>query len=77
VCACRINENGVIKHKRVCKDGLFFPLMRWNCNGGFKRKNMRKTFKNPVIAASGTFGFGREYAEIYNISHWEEYAQKA
>jgi dihydroorotate dehydrogenase (NAD+) catalytic subunit len=27
-----------------------------------------KTFKNPVIAASGTFGFGREYAEIYNIS---------
>lgn len=25
-------------------------------------------FKNPVIAASGTFGFGREYAEIFNIS---------
>lgn len=25
-------------------------------------------FKNPVIAASGTFGFGREYNEIYNIS---------
>lgn len=25
-------------------------------------------FSNPVIAASGTFGFGREYAEIYNIS---------
>ncbi len=24
-------------------------------------------FKNPVIMASGTFGFGREYAEIYNI----------
>lgn len=26
------------------------------------------TLKNPVIAASGTFGFGREYNEIYNIS---------
>ncbi|MGN0817374.1 MAG: dihydroorotate dehydrogenase [Candidatus Coproplasma sp.] len=25
-------------------------------------------FKNPVIAASGTFGFGREYNEIYDIS---------
>ena len=25
-------------------------------------------FKNPVIAASGTFGFGREYNELYNIS---------
>ena len=26
------------------------------------------TLKNPVIAASGTFGFGREYDEIYDIS---------
>lgn len=25
-------------------------------------------FKNPVIAASGTFGFGREYGEIYDVS---------
>lgn len=25
-------------------------------------------FKNPVIAASGTYGFGREYAEVYDIS---------
>ena len=25
-------------------------------------------FKNPVIAASGTYGFGREYNELYDIS---------
>ena len=25
-------------------------------------------FKNPVIAASGTFGFGEEYSEIYDVS---------
>lgn len=25
-------------------------------------------FKNPVIAASGTFGFGREYAKIFELS---------
>lgn len=25
-------------------------------------------FKNPVFAASGTFGFGREYNEIYDVS---------
>jgi len=25
-------------------------------------------FKNPVIAASGTFGFGKEYAQIYDVS---------
>ncbi len=27
-----------------------------------------KELKNPVIPASGTFGFGREFNEIYNIS---------
>jgi dihydroorotate dehydrogenase (NAD+) catalytic subunit len=26
--------------------------------------------KNPLIAASGTFGFGREYDEFYDISRW-------
>ena len=25
-------------------------------------------FKNPIVAASGTFGFGREYSEYYDIS---------
>lgn len=30
-----------------------------------KFKNIN--FKNPVIMASGTFGFGKEYSEIYNI----------
>ena len=31
-----------------------------------KFKNL--TFKNPIIMASGTFGFGREYNEVYDIS---------
>lgn len=26
------------------------------------------TFKNPIIAASGTFGFGSEYNELYDVS---------
>jgi len=25
-------------------------------------------FKNPIIAASGTFGFGREFNELYNVN---------
>jgi len=25
-------------------------------------------FKNPIVTASGTFGFGREYGEFYNLS---------
>ena len=24
--------------------------------------------KNPIIPASGTFGFGREYAELYDLN---------
>ncbi len=35
-----------------------------NLNVKFKDVN----FKNPLIMASGTFGFGREYNEIYDIS---------
>ncbi|HDI3057458.1 TPA: dihydroorotate dehydrogenase [Clostridium botulinum] len=27
-----------------------------------------KIFKNPIIAASGTFGFGEEYGECYDVS---------
>ena len=34
-----------------------------NLNVKFKNLN----FKNPVIMASGTFGFGKEYGEIYDI----------
>lgn len=26
-----------------------------------------KSFKNPIVAASGTFGFGREYGEFYDL----------
>ena len=26
------------------------------------------SMKNPVIPASGTFGFGREFAELYDIN---------
>lgn len=32
--------------------------------------------KNPLIAASGTFGFGREYDELYDISCWGAIAVK-
>ncbi|WP_073197661.1 dihydroorotate dehydrogenase [Caloranaerobacter azorensis] len=35
------------------------------CNLKVKFKDVE--FKNPIIMASGTFGFGREYSEIYDI----------
>ncbi|MGL5257842.1 MAG: dihydroorotate dehydrogenase [Proteocatella sp.] len=33
-----------------------------------KQEVFGKVFKNPVIGASGTFGFGKEYNEFYDIS---------
>lgn len=33
-----------------------------------KQEVFGKIFKNPVIAASGTFGFGKEYNDFYDIS---------
>jgi dihydroorotate dehydrogenase (NAD+) catalytic subunit len=33
-------------------------------------------FKNPVIAASGTFGFGEEYSKIYDVSRLGGIASK-
>ena len=28
------------------------------------------SMKNPVVVASGTFGFGREYSQFYDLSIW-------
>ena len=28
------------------------------------------TMKNPVVVASGTFGFGREYSQFFDLSDW-------
>ncbi|WMJ77966.1 MULTISPECIES: dihydroorotate dehydrogenase [unclassified Sedimentibacter] len=33
-----------------------------------KTKVMGVEFKNPVLTASGTFGFGEEYSELYDLS---------
>ena len=33
-----------------------------------RTKLFRKSFKNPVWVASGTFGYGEEYAELYDVS---------
>lgn len=38
-------------------------------NDGLQRtKFLGIDFKNPVLAASGTFGFGEEYSEIFDVS---------
>ena len=54
---------------RVCKDGPVFNASE----GGVAVTDMSVcfagiSFKNPVVVASGTFGFGREYGEFYDLS---------
>ena len=34
-------------------------------------------FKNPVLAASGTFGYGEEFSNFYNVSHLGGFVTKA
>lgn len=52
---------------RVCKDGPVFEM-----EGGFIMDISVKlpglNLKNPIIPASGCFGFGKEYAELYDLS---------
>ena len=67
-CAIQMAD-GTMKH--VCKDGPVF-----DAGGG--GRGMSKVdqsvvlagvrLKNPVVVASGTFGFGREYGRFYDLS---------
>ena len=34
-------------------------------------------FKNPVLAASGTFGYGEEYSDFYDVSHLGGFVTKS
>lgn len=34
-------------------------------------------FKNPVIPASGVFGYGREYEELFPLQNWAALQQRA
>ena len=51
--------------------------MTWLLENGMNEKNINLSIdiqglklKNPVIAASGTYGFGREYAEYVDLNDW-------
>ena len=70
-------------NRRVCKDGPVFNAERreFEKPGGAKKKPLPQDiepnltveiagikFKNPVIAASGTFGFGQNYRGFFDVS---------
>ena len=60
--------------KRACSTPVyastarFFRLRRWTGMSDMSVTICGVTIKNPVIAASGTFGYGMEYNEFYPIS---------
>ena len=35
------------------------------------------SFTNPIIAASGTFGYGREYSDVIDVSRLGEFVRRA
>lgn len=72
-----------IGNKRVCKDGPIFPaeILEFNNPRPTRRAPLPSDvepdlsveisgvkFKNPVIAASGTFGFGQDYRGFFDVS---------
>ena len=66
-CVCKTTD-------QVEKTMLKFALMvqfsrkeRWHYES-FNNSNTRLRFKNPIMPASGCFGFGREYAQLYDLS---------
>ena len=68
-------------NKRVCKDGPIFDSSIIEFEKGTPRKQVQIVsepdlsvtikgvrFKNPVIAASGTFGFGQNYRGFFDVN---------
>ncbi len=67
-------------NKRVCKDGpifdasiLEFPETKRTRKNPVENPDLSVnicgvSFKNPVIAASGTFGFGQNYREFFDVN---------
>lgn len=77
---CTINTTEGLR--RVCKDGPVFPgeILIFE-KGRPRRKPLEEgvepdlsftikgvTFKNPVIASSGTFGFGQNYRGLFDVN---------
>lgn len=78
-CTIRTKEG----NKRVCKDGPVFPaeILEFDRPRTIRRRSLPEgkepdlsveisgiKFKNPVIAASGTFGFGQDYRGFFEVS---------
>lgn len=61
-----VNKNLLDNRNSVSKADLSVKFTRGIDTPGIDKSNP-PIFKNPVVMASGTFGFGREYAEIFDV----------
>ena len=64
-CLCCV-ENTTEGHLCVCKRGDPFSI-RIDCYGRFKCKYREVTTEESVVTASGTFGYGLEFADFVNL----------
>lgn len=65
VCACDMADGS---RKHVCKDGRYLTPGRWTGMLDLSVELAGVRLKNPIVVASGTFGFGREYSRFYDLS---------
>ncbi len=62
-------ENGETRYGHVCKDGPVFNAEEVEVVMADLRVNFCGVqLKNPITTASGTFGFGHEYGEFFDLS---------
>ena len=50
------------------KTGRSFLLRRWFLMPDLRVSLAGVELKNPIVVASGTYGFGHEYGEFYDLS---------
>ena len=67
VCHLQADPSGH-SYKKVCSDGPVFPIGEVVTMNRLQVELPGLSLKNPIIPASGCFGFGREYAQFYDLS---------
>ena len=72
-CMCMSEKVKILRrsYKKVCSDGPVFQAGEVVIMSMLKIELPGLSLKNPIMPASGCFGFGREYAQFYDLMHLE------
>ena len=68
-CVCRTSEEpGSSSYKKICSDGPVFSAEEGLIMNRLSVELPGLKLKNPVMPASGCFGFGREFSRLYDLN---------